>query len=229
MQQEIDAFQARLGYRFRDAGILRKALCHGSYHNEHPEVPSNERMEFLGDSVLGFVVSDLLYRRYPDLPEGPLTARKALVVGRTNLAVVSRRLDLATYLLLGQGERKEPTSSMLADALEAVIAGVYLDGGVREVRAVVKRLFGEAISERDEDLPRDWKSELQQRVLSGSGSLPRYRSIGESGPDHDRVFVFEVVVPGGRTAVGRGPSKKAAQQGAARAMLVSMESGEGRR
>lgn len=221
MKDRLYDLMGILGYRFRDPTLLRNALTHSSYHNEHPDQPSNERLEFLGDAVLGFVVSELLYRRYGELEEGPLTARKAAVVGGAHLSTVAQRIGLADHLLLGHGERKqeEVKSSILADALEAVIAAVFLDGGIRSARALVRRLLGRAMLDMEESLPKDYKSELQARVLSEKGSLPRYKLIEEAGPDHLKEFVFEVSMTGGPSATGSGPSKKSAQQAAAAALL----------
>jgi ribonuclease-3 len=221
MKDDIDTLMQILGYGFRDPGLLSNALTHSSYHNEHPELPSNERLEFLGDAVLGFIVSEMLYRRYGDLDEGRLTARKARVVGGTHLATVARRIGLAEHLLLGHGEmmQGEVKPSILADAFEAVIAAVFLDGGIRPARAFVRRHLGRAVLDMEEGLPKDYKSELQAHVLSEAGSLPRYRLVEEAGPDHLKEFVFEVSMPGGPQATGQGPSKKAAQQAAAAALL----------
>lgn len=229
MKDNHQELMGALGYTFRDPGLLVNALTHSSYHNEHPEMPSNERLEFLGDAVLGFIVSDMLTRVFPDLDEGPLTARKARVVGGTHLTTVAERIGLAGHMLLGHGERLQSAvkPSILADALEAVIAAVYLDGGIRSARALVRRLMGRAISQEDESLPRDYKSELQARMLALSGVLPRYRLVDEAGPDHLKEFVFEVSMPGGRCATGRGPSKKVAQQAAASALLDELKGDPG--
>jgi ribonuclease-3 len=171
----------------------------------------------------------MLTRVFPELEEGPLTARKARVVGGAHLTTVAERIGLAGHLLLGHGERLQSAvkPSILADALEAVIAAVYLDGGIRSARALVRRLVGRAISQEDESLPRDYKSELQARMLALSGVLPRYRLVDEAGPDHLKEFVFEVSLPGGPSATGRGPSKKAAQQAAASALLDELEGDPG--
>jgi ribonuclease-3 len=210
-----------LGYRFEDETLLVNALTHGSHHNEHPDMPSNERLEFLGDAVLGFVVSEDLYRRGPDLDEGHLTSHKAMVVGEAFLAIVARRIRLDRHVLLGHGEARneDVRDSILADALEAVIAAVYLDGGMDAAVDLVVRLMGTALAGEEDCLPRDHKSELQVRVLSSSGCLPRYHLLEESGPDHYKRFVFEVCVPGGPSATGTGRSKKSAQQDAAAGLL----------
>ncbi|MBW2261445.1 MAG: ribonuclease III [Deltaproteobacteria bacterium] len=225
MKYDLDDLVDVLGHRFRDPSILINALTHSSYHNEHPDMPSNERLEFLGDSILGFVVSEMLFRSYPGLDEGPLTARKASVVGGAHLGTVSRRIGLERYLLLGQGEQRQEDvkHSILADALEAVIAAVFLDGGIRAARSFVRRHLGAAVHERDENLPRDFKSELQARVLADAGALPHYRLLEEAGPDHLKEFVFEASMPGGPCATGTGLSKKAAQQAAAAALLEVLE------
>jgi ribonuclease-3 len=221
MKYDLDDLVDVLGYGFRDPSFLVNALTHSSYHNEHPDMLSNERLEFLGDSILGFLVSEMLYRAYPDLDEGLLTARKARVVGGAHLGTVARRIGLEHHLLLGQGERRQESvkHSILADAFEAVIAAVFLDGGIRAARSFVRRHLGAAVHEQDENLPRDHKSELQAIVLSRTGSLPHYRLVDEAGPDHRKRFVFEVSMKGGTCATGHGRSKKAAQQAAAEALL----------
>jgi len=221
MKYDLDDLMDVLGHGFRDPSFLVNALTHSSYHNEHPDMPSNERLEFLGDSILGFLVSEMLYRAYPDQDEGPLTARKARIVGGAHLGTVARRIGLGHHLLLGQGERRQDAvkHSILADAFEAVIAAVFLDGGIRAARSFVRRHLGSAVHERDENLPRDHKSELQAIVLARTGSLPRYRLIHEAGPDHRKQFVFEVSIRDGASATGRGRSKKSAQQAAASALL----------
>ncbi len=229
MAPDLDRLMNRLGHLFKDPRLLVQALTHGSYQNEHPSCPSYERMEFLGDSVLGFLVADMLYRRFPDLPEGSLTSRKSRLVGGANLALVGNDLGLAGHVILGHGEGREADvkPSILADVTEAVIAAVYLDGGIVAARALAERLFAEAVEDLGADLSLDAKSELQALVLSRTGKLPRYRLILETGPDHDRTFVFEVSEPGGRKAEGSGPSKKTAQQAAAFALLgaLSMDRG----
>jgi ribonuclease-3 len=220
----LDTLEQAIGYRFRKRDLLLNALTHGSYANEHPEKPSNERMEFLGDAVLGMLVSEMLYRSYPNLAEGPLTARKARIVGAVHLAAVARRIDLGSFILVGYGEKTPggPGASMLADCMEAIVAAVLLDGGVRSARALVSRLFGSAVREKEQDLPRDWKSELQARAIGMSGELPRYRLMSESGPDHCKQFRFEVSIKDGRRGTGQGPSKKLAQQQAARSLLEQL-------
>lgn len=218
----------RLGYSFRDVRLLRQALTHTSYENEHPGEPSYERMEFLGDAILGFLVSEMLYRRYPDLHEGALTACKSRIVGGANLAGVGRSLRLAEHVVLGHGERREVgvQPSILADVVEALLAAVYLDGGLDEARAIARRCFADAVEDMQSGPPLDVKSELQSRVLSATGRLPRYVLVEESGPDHAKSFVFEVKEPGGVGATGRGPSKKAAQQDAAAALLALLDARE---
>jgi len=229
MKSDTERLMDVLGHGFRDPSLLENALTHSSYHNEHPHMPSNERLEFLGDAVLGFVISDVLHDMHPDLDEGHLTAKKARIVGGTHLAIVAERIGLTNHLMLGHGERREDCvkPSILADALEAVIAAVYLDGGIGAARKVILDLLGRAVEGREEDLPRDFKSDLQARALSDRGCLPRYRLVEASGPDHDKRFVFEVGVPGGPHATGRGHSKKSAQQAAARELIRVLERGEG--
>ena len=227
MKNTYRQLMEHLGHDFRDVSLLVQALTHSSYQNEHPESPSYERMEFLGDAVLGFVVSEMLFARYPDLPEGALTACKSSIVGGANLAEVGMDLGLADHVILGHGERRAVLvqPSILADVLEAVIAAVYLDGGIEAARALASRLFSSTVEGLSDGLPVDAKSALQARVLAMRGKLPRYRLVDECGPDHDKTFVFEVSEPGGLSARGSGPSKKAAQQAAASTLLAILEQG----
>ncbi len=217
--------QTALGYRFRDEALLRLALTHPSAK----EPKDNQRLEFLGDAVLECSVSDLLYRKYPSLQEGELTARRAALVCEETLCNLARTLGIGPRLRMGHGEestlgREKP--SILADAMEAVIAAVYLDGGADAARELIGRLFAD-----EESLSalrgQDDKGLLQTYTQARNTGLPEYAVVAESGPPHDRRFVSEVCVAGAAVARGEGGSKKTAEQAAARAALAILKAGEG--
>lgn len=217
-----------LAYRFADSRLLASALTHRSYSNERPDhdVPCNERLEFLGDAVLALVVSDELYRRRPDLPEGELTRMRAGIVNRHALATVARRLDLGSALLLGRGEEKSggrDKDNLLADALEALFAAVYCDGGLAAAQEVLLPLLAEAIDAAlAEGSDNDFKTALQELLQRQRRALPEYRLREVSGPDHDRCFVVEAVIEEVIWGAGEGRSKKDAEQRAARAALARL-------
>lgn len=201
-----------------DASMLNLALTHRSYAYEHGGLPHNERLEFLGDSVLGVVVTDTLYRTYPDLPEGQLAKLRAAVVNARALADVARTLDLGSYLLLGRGEETtggRDKLSILADAMEAVIGAVYLSAGPSESSGLVHRLFDPLI--RASALlgaGLDWKTSLQEAAASAGLGLPDYQVV-DSGLDHEKEFDARVVIAGEALGFGHGRSKKVAEQEAA--------------
>ena len=227
MMQELEK---KLNYTFRNPLLLEEALNHSSYANEHRSVQlkSNERLEFLGDSVLGFVTAEFLFARHPDLPEGDLTRIRAALVCEQSLHEVAQKLDLGTYLKLGRGEeagggRTRP--SILADAMEAIFAAVYLDGGVQEASALIHRVLLDV--EREEivkERRRDYKTALQELVQRQVGQELTYRMVGEQGPDHAKVFQAEVRLNGEPVGSGFGRSKKEAEQAAAKAALEALAS-----
>ena len=219
----MHTLETKLGYVFHRPELLENALYHSSYANEHrgAGIGSNERLEFLGDAVLGFVTAEYLYTKHPDMPEGDLTRIRAALVCERTLSAIARSLDLGRYLLMGHGEeqtggREKP--SILADAMEAVLAAVYVDGGYEAVRGVIRALFQE-----DERLTawrgQDDKSALQEYTQANGLDLPAYEIVAQSGPDHDRRFTAQVSVQGRPVATGEGNSKKAAEQAAAKAAL----------
>jgi len=224
----------RLGYHFQNISLLLQALKHPSYVNERPsEGPSNQRLEFLGDAVLELVVSQRLYELFPEATEGQLSRARAAVVGEGALARVARELGLGNFLLLGRGEalhggRDKP--SILSDALEAVIAAVYLDGGLGAARAVVERIMGRAIAQALRPRPpKDPKTLLQEDVQAALHEHPRYHLVGTSGPDHAKWFTVAVEIAGVRVAEAMGRSKKEAeQQAAARALGMWKEAVQSR-
>ena len=226
--EPLHQLEERLGYQFKDQQLLRAALYHSSYANEHRTmgISSNERLEFLGDAVLGFVSADFLYRKHPDLPEGELTRIRAALVCEESLHEVAQSLRLGEFLLLGKGEesgggRRRP--SILADATESVFAAVYLDGGMDAARDLIHRvLLDKEQEEQVEERRRDYKTELQELVQRKPDQVLRYEMTGTSGPDHDRVFSFRVLLNGQVAGTGEGRSKKEAEQAAARCALEHM-------
>ena len=217
----METLEARLGYTFQDRSLLQQALTHSSYANENRGgLSSNERLEFLGDSILGMVTADHLYHAPPDLPEGDLTRTRAALVCEESLVEVADRLELGKFLRLGRGEaagggRERP--SIRADAVEAVLAAVFLDGGLPEARKIVQRFILDR--EAEKAASRDFKTALQELVQRESGQVLAYRLIGQSGPDHAKVFTVEVDLNGKAVGRGTGHSKKEAEQMAARSAV----------
>jgi ribonuclease-3 len=216
--------EGRLGHRFGDLGLLDRALTHSSHAHEEPSPTArdNEPLEFLGDSVLGMVVTDLLHRRDPDGPEGPKSRLRAQVVAAPSLAARSEALGLPTLLLFGRGEEKtggRHKAALWANAYEAVVAAIYLDGGFEAVRRFVRHEFEEDLEGGEAAGAFDAKSALQE-LLQGQGRpLPWYEVVAEEGPSHRPVFRVECRLDGGQVTEGVGSSKKAAQQEAARRAL----------
>jgi ribonuclease-3 len=222
---DIRSLQESLSVRFKDPSLLEQALVHSSYLNEYPGATpgSNERLEFLGDAVLGFIVAEKLYQDFPDLAEGEMTRIRSVLVQRATLAQVAKKLKLGNYLYLGKGEaasggRQKPAN--LSGALEAVIAAVFLDRGLAVTRKLVLRLFvGELqkVVRRGKDV--DFKSQLQELVQSRYRSSPSYWMLQATGPDHDRLFTVAVAVGDRVLGEGSGKSKKLAETNAARNAL----------
>ena len=226
-------FEERIGYTFSNHDLLERALTHKSYSHEakNDEVRHNETFEFLGDSVLGFIVGDLLFRKFPALDEGALSKMKAYLVSANSLAAKARDYGMGDVIRLGVGEEKtggRKKDSLLANVFEALIAGVYLDGGI-EVgpnpvlalnRDLIEKSFGHDIQSIDENdlLFHDYKTALQELAQGRGFSLPEYNVVDEVGPDHDKIFIVEVRV-GSLLARGEGSSKKEAQQEAAKHAL----------
>ena len=225
MQDELSSFEERIGHRFARRDILTRALTHKSYSHEakQDDVRDNETFEFLGDSVLGFVIGDLLFQRFPQLDEGALSKIKAYLVSATSLASKAREYGMGDVIYLGVGEEKSggrKKDSLLADLFEAVIAAIYLDAGIEPARALIERSFGDDIARIDADdlLFHDYKTALQELAQGKGLPLPEYSVIGEVGPDHDKRFIVEVKV-GSLMTRGEGTSKKEAQQQAAKLAL----------
>ena len=223
----MQELEKKLNYTFRDPALLSEALSHSSYANEHRSagLNSNERLEFLGDSVLGFVTAEFLFVQHPDLPEGDLTRIRAALVCEGSLVQVAKSLDLGSYLKLGKGEahgggRARP--SIQADAVEAMLAAVYLDGGIGQARKLIHDLV--LTDEKEKTAAgRDFKTALQELVQRESGQVLTYRLTGESGPDHAKTFCMEVQLNGKTIGAGQGRSKKEAEQAAAKAAVASLE------
>jgi ribonuclease-3 len=225
LDEHFAGFQQRLGYTFQRPDLLRRALTHKSFSHEAKDdtVRHNETFEFLGDSVLGFVVGDLLFTHFPELDEGALSKMKAYLVSAPSLAVKARELGMGDVILLGVGEEKtggRKKDSLLANLFEAVIAGVYLDGGIEPARTLIVSTFADDIRAIDEQdlLFHDYKTALQELAQGRGLPLPEYHVRDEVGPDHDKTFIVEVKV-GSLVAKGEGSSKKEAQQQAARHAL----------
>ncbi len=223
----MKTLETKLGYQFQNPKLLDHALTHSSYANEHHlgSISSNERLEFLGDSVLGMIVADHLYRTFPDLPEGDLTRIRANLVCEGSLVLVAKEWDLGRYLKLGKGEnacggRSRP--SILADAVEAVLAAVFLDGGLEHDRDIIQRFLLDRM-EQVNRASRDHKTYLQELVQRKSGQVLSYELIGESGPDHNKTFQMQVLLNGQPIGQGTGHSKKEAEQAAANAAIERLE------
>jgi ribonuclease-3 len=222
------ALAERLGHSFADLSLLQHALAHRSWCGEQEGgAPSNERLEFLGDAVLGLIVAGYTFERFPDFAEGKLAKVRSAVVNARVLAQVAARLGVGEVLLLGRGEEGSggrAKASILADAFEAILGSIYLDAGWEASRELVLRELGEAI-ERAGQEPDDFdhKSRLQEKAVRDGEGTPRYVVVG-SGPDHDRVYMAEVFVGGTRWGTGEGRSKKDAEQEAARAAWEGLTS-----
>jgi ribonuclease-3 len=230
----LERVQKALGYEFRDPLALRAALTHRSWSSEHAPPreqcerygADNERLEFLGDSILGVVITEALWRRSPDSSEGVLSRLRSAVVNEASLAEVATRTSVGAALRLGRGEERSGgrgRPSLLADALEAVFAAVYLDGGFEAARAVVLLALGERVERVLAQGVEDYKSALQERLQASHKVTPRYKLVATYGPDHDREHEVELEAESIVVARGRGRSKKDAEQAAAKAALEALE------
>ena len=223
-----DALRAALGDPVLDAELLYRALTHRSYAYEHGGLPTNERLEFLGDSVLGVIVTETLYLEHPDLSEGRLAKLRAAVVNARALAVVARKIGLGEHLMLGRGEEAtggRDKASILSDTVEAVIGAVHLSGGLEASGPLVHRLFDPLMVEAARlGAGLDWKTSLQELAANRGLGAPEY-IIGESGPDHLKSFTAQVRVGGGLYGQGVGRSKKEAEQQAAETAYTELADG----
>lgn len=225
---ELSELERRLGIQFTQIDLLEQALSHGSFvhESEGERERSYERLEFLGDSVINLVVSDLLFRSYQDAQEGFLAKARARLVSEPLLARIARNLNLGDYILLGKGEEKEggrSRDSILADVLEAVVGAIYLDSGYEASKGILAKWFAPLLEELGEQPPADAKSRFQELIQKRGGGLPRYRIVREEGPPHDRLFVAVVEVKGEVMGEGKGRSKKEATEAAASAALERLQ------
>ena len=229
LRDEFDELQQRIGYRFKDRGLLEHALTHRSRAAEDASggVADNESLEFLGDAVLGLVVAETMFRKYPTYNEGQKSKVKAAVVSTQSLARHAEQLGLGDHLILGRGEEKTGgryKQALLADGYEALIAAIYLDGGLAEAASFLERELGDAITSGAGDtVGQDYKSALQERLQALGRPLPEYRVAGEAGPDHRKMFSIEVVVAGEVLGSATGKAKKEAEQEAARLALARLD------
>lgn len=223
----IKDLEIAIGYRFKNITLLQNALTHSSFANErwHDSLMSNERLEFLGDSILGMVVAEFLYRNYPDRPEGELTRMRADMVCETSLANVADQIGLGEHLLLGHGEEQgggRTRTSILADAVESVIAASFLDGGMEPARKFIERFILCNVPEQ-RLRNADYKTALQELVQQKKNQVITYELTGQSGPDHDKHFAVQVLLNGSPIGFGEGTSKKRAEQDAARNALEKLD------
>lgn len=222
----MDELEQRLGYAFTDRSYLQTALTHSSYANEMPQKRhSNERLEFLGDAVLGFCAAKTICRLYPEMPEGDMTRLRSELVCETSLHHVALALGLGDCIHLGKNEqynggRNRP--SILADCVEAVIAAIFLDGGLEPAEAFIAERILKDIRFGHRPARTDYKTQLQELMQQEGGTAPAYTIVDESGPDHDKTFTASVALLGGESARGTGKSKKEAEQSAARAALEKL-------
>mgnify|MGYP004599907693 FL=1 len=222
----IKDLEAAIGYQFHNISLLQNALTHSSYANErwHNSLLSNERLEFLGDSILGMLVAEYLYRNFPDRPEGELTRMRADMVCETTLAAVANTIHLGDHLLLGHGEEQgggRTRDSILADAVESVIAASFLDGGMEAAERFIRRFILVQVPVTKLHNA-DYKTQLQELVQQKRNQVLTYLLAGESGPDHDKQFDVQVVLNGTVVGSGRGSSKKRAEQDAARNAIAAL-------
>ena len=222
----IKDLETAIGYRFKNITLLQNALTHSSYANErwHNSLASNERLEFLGDSILGMVVADYLYHHFQDRPEGELTRMRADMVCEKTLAAVANRLNLGKHLLLGNGEEQSggrKRESILADAVESIIAASFLDGGMEAAKGIIQRfILCDVPVTKLHNV--DYKTTLQEQVQQKKNQVLSYRLVGESGPDHDKQFRVELTLNGQVIGEGTGSSKKRAEQDAARVAMETL-------
>ena len=226
----VGELQQQIAYAFRDHRLLERALTHRSYANENRSAEHNERMEFLGDSVLNLVVSEMLMNALPAASEGELSRIRAAVVSESPIAAVARDIRLGEFLLIGRGEELSggrDKGSLLADSLEALVAALYLDGGIGPASAFITRFFSDTIGRvRTPGGAVDSKTELQELCQERQKTLPEYRVVSESGPDHRKEYTVELLIQGASYGRGTGRSKKEAEQQAAKEALEKLRTRE---
>lgn len=222
---DISVLEENIGYTFKKKKYLQEALTHSSYANDNQKKFNNERMEFLGDAVLSFVSAEYLYERYPDMAEGELSKLRSSLVCTQSLSNFAREINLGDFLLLGRGELKTGGSdrdSNLENAFEALIAAIYLDGGIEPAKKHILNFIIPEIKAQSKKPVKDYKTTLQEIVQQNPGEILEYHMVSESGPDHDKHFVFEVHLNSNVIGKGGGRSKKEAEQNAAREALELM-------
>lgn len=227
-KRKLKAVEKAVGYSFKKLILLKRAVTHKSFANEHKLAAEehSERLEFLGDAVLELCVSEILMRRYPDFSEGDLSKLRAAIVNEKQLANFSRNFGLGEYLFLGKGEeqtsgREKP--SLLADAYEAILGAVYLDRGFKKASEVIERHYADLLDRTPTaDFYRDYKTELQEKSQGLFKAIPRYRLVSEKGPDHDKIFEIELIIRNDLLGRGRGRNKKEAEQMAAKEALEKL-------
>ena len=228
---DTNKLQEILGVTFKQSALLEEALVHSSYINENPEngVKHNERLEFIGDAVLGFIIGERIFQELPDLTEGQMTRARATLVKGDTLARIAGEIGLGDFLFMGKGEEGTGGRSKapnLAGALEAVIAAIYLDQGIYTAKIIVGKIFEKEWQRMiSEGVEEDYKSKLQELIQSKYQSAPIYKLIGEEGPDHDKTFTVDVMINGKWLGMGVGKSKKQAETEAARAALAALNQG----
>lgn len=233
LSETLGPLEARIGYKFRDLGLLEHALTHRSRAHEDASggVIDNESLEFLGDAVLGFVIADMLFNHFPTHDEGYKSKVKASIVSSVSLARLAGEIELGKFVLLGRGEEKtggRQKHAIIADCFEAVIAAIYLDGGVEAARAFIVSRFGPLLTSAGDQADEaaftdDWKSALQEWLQANGRGLPNYRLAASEGPAHRRVFIVDVVVQGEPIARAEGKAKKEAEQQAAKLALGKLK------
>jgi len=224
---EINHLADKLGLKFNDLNLLKEALTHRSYLNEVKEkISSNERLEFLGDAVLSFIISSWLFKKFPEYPEGKLTNLRSNLVKTSSLAKIAQKLKIGDYLLLSKGEKesqgqKNPT--LLANTMEAIIGAIFLDQGTETVKNFIKTHFNPLLEEIIKTgRLKDYKSLLQEKIQAQEKPAPIYKTIKEEGPEHDKIFTVNVIVENKILATGKGKSKQKAEQQAAKKALQSL-------
>lgn len=225
--KELDQLCARLGVTFGRMGLLNEALTHSSHAAETPGMKDYERLEFFGDAILKFVISEYLLERFPDYSEGQLTEIRSVLISDKTLADLAGTINLSKYILLGRQVQMRP--SIMAQSFEAVLGAIYIDQGLIHVQNFIVRVFGNQATVIDRDEIKDnFKAELQEHTQSQGQGIPLYEVIGTEGPAHDPVFHVQVSVAGKAIATGAGRSKKAAEQDAARGALGELQDGLGK-
>jgi ribonuclease III len=220
--KSLDALSGKLGHEFSDANLLQRALTHSSARTRGPKTYDYERLEFLGDRVLGLVIAELLIARYPDAREGDLAQRFNRLVRKETCAEIAERLNLGDHVIMSTSEADSGGRgklTILGDACEAVLGAIFLDAGYDKARTVIRTLWGDMVNDNSTPL-RDAKSALQEWAQGRGRDLPLYVDISRQGPDHAPLFIIEVEVQGLKPAQGKGPSKRIAEQAAANAMLL---------